>query len=164
MSLISSIKTKRLEDFMNGGSKMVLTGTVSGVVADSAILALPHERIMFVSSYVLTSNNATPILVSLGFKAGAGATLEFFRGYVSSTASVSVVLDPHDWVYGPLSTTTTQVSLVITTSAGNVVYTIGGKVFAEKNPLGYIEQIGAQTHANPYFNVESGYYRAQSEF
>lgn len=164
MSLISSIKTKRLEDLLNGGHKMIFTGTVTGVVTDSVIQTLPHERLMFVGSYVLTSNNATPILVSLGFKAGVSTTLEFFRGYVSSSAGVAVVLDPHDWVYGPLSTTDSLVSLVISTSAGNVAYTINSKVFAEKNPLGYIEQIGAPTHANPYFGLESGYYRGQSEF
>jgi len=158
MSLISSIKTRRVEDIMNQGYRASLTGTVA-TVTDNVILSGVADRAFVCMSFILTTDSASNISVSLGYRTGS-TTTKFFEGYLTAAGGpLSFTYGMGDEKYSELGH-----SLVITTSAGNVKYSINGRVISEKVPLGYIEHLGAPAHnTSPYFPAESGRDRGQSE-
>jgi hypothetical protein len=156
MSLIQQIKTRTLQDLINEGARCHIPGTVA-TGTNQVILNIPSDRYIIITGYHFSSDSATPILVSLGLKNG-GATTEIFRAYVGNGMTVDKVLSFTDWIYGDLDYD------VVLSTAGSVAYTITGKISSSPVPLGYIEQIGCQNHANPYFGPVSGDARGQSEF
>lgn len=159
MSLIATIKTKVPQDLLNGGAVGIYTGQASSAT-NQVIATLADERQFAVSGFMLTS--ATSIEARLAFRVGSTNT-EFFRGFCGPSGA-HVILPIEAWIWSDLSLTASPISLVITTAAGVVDYTVMTKIFASKTPLGYIQQIGTQEHANPYFGPESGLARGQSEF
>lgn len=156
MSLIQSIKTRRLEDLINQGFRFAFVGSVPGAAADTVIQAGATERSFVVTGFTL-STTGTNLLVSLGFRTG-GSTVKFWEGYVTSGGPMIYTYQLGDERYGALGE-----SLVITTSGGPVVYTLNGRVIAEKTALGYIERVGAPAHTQPHFPPVSGLDRGQSE-
>lgn len=162
MSLINKITSRRLDDLLNDGARLSLTGTLAGGTTDGVILSVPDNRYLMIAGFHLSSNNssADPVLVSLGLKLGTVATQTFFQGYVGPSSPVSMIYVLGDWRFGDLG-----YDLVATT--GVTINTLAFTVFARQcfspTPLGYIEQIGAPTHANPVFPEDSGLARGQSE-
>jgi hypothetical protein len=162
MSLIQRISSRRLEDTINEGSRVVVTGTVAGGATDSILLNVADDRYIVVTGLHLSTNSATttPVLVSLGLRSGSNPTITFFNGFLSPSSPVTIVYALGNWRYGDLG-----YDLVITvgTTTNTIAYTIDMRQGASPTPLGYIEQIGAKTHANPVFPDESGLARGQSE-
>lgn len=161
MSLIQRIVYRKMEDSLNEGQKLCLAGTYTGDVTDSVIWAASGEYAVVVSSIALSSSSATPFLVSLGFKAGTSATVEFFRAYVSSAGPVVRTPVPLDWYRG-----SNGFNLVISISGlggGNLAASLDARLTSDKIPLGYIEQIGSPNHVSPRFADENAVNRGVSE-
>ena len=163
MSLISTIKSKTIEDLLNGGASVIYTGTISGEVSNSALMTLPNERMFVISSIVVSSSSVTPQLVQIGFQTGTASPIEFFSAYVAGSG-ITKVMVPQDWIYSPLSLTESSgtpalVSLVISAASGGVAYTIQGKIFAQNQPMGSVEQACVNSYRS-----ETMVIRGQSEF
>lgn len=142
MSLIQRITTRRLEDIINQGYRFGLTGSV-GTVTDSAIQAGISERTIVTTGFVLSTTSATDVIVSLGYKNGVAATVNFFQGYIRAGGPIVFTYGIGDERYSAPGE-----SLVITTSAaGATIYTINGRIIGEKVALGYIEHLGASAHS-----------------
>lgn len=159
MSLIFSIKSRKFEDLLNDGAKVTITGTISGNVTDQIVFAC-GARALTVTGIALSLNNATPALVSLGFKKGAESTLVFFNGYVGANGPVVVQIPLGSWYYGDL-----EYNVVVTTSsnAGNLAFSIDMRTGGTPTPLGYIEQIGVKSHTSPRFPDENAVNRGVSQ-
>lgn len=158
MSLIQNIKTRRHDDLINEGSRITLTGTLTSGT-DHVVLSSSSSRFVIVTGYHLSTNASGSILVSIGLKTGSDPTTDIFQGYIGNSVVGSRTLSFGDWIYGDL-----EYDLVITVPSDTVAYTIDGRVSSSPAALGYIQQIGSQEHANPYFGLESGAARGQMEF
>jgi hypothetical protein len=156
MSLIQKITSRTFGDLINEGARAHYTGTLSSG-ADQVIIGVPATRIFVVTSYHFSSPSASAFLVSLGLNDGL-TTTDIFQGYVGAGQVLDRVLSMADWVYGDLGCN------VVVSTAGDVAYTISGRINMQLTPLGYIEQIGTKNHANPVFPPESGSARGLSEF
>ena len=159
MSLIQTISARREEDLLNEGARVVIDGTVSGAVSGEILLSIPENRFFIVTGYHLSSSSGSSIAVNLSLTNGSD-TFSFFTGFLSTTQTASRVLGYGDWIYGALD----QDLVMDIDSAGDVSFTIDGRVSSSPTPLGYIEQIGVKTHSNPVFPPDSGLARGQSEF
>lgn len=158
MSLVTSIKTKQLSDIINQGLRLSLTGSI-GSVTDGVIQTGGAERAFVVTGITLSTDSATSILVSLGFK-GDGATAVFFSAYVIKGGSITVQYPIGDEKYSDIAQ-----SLVVTTNAaGPVVYSIDARLISEKTPLGYIQYPGCQDHHSPWFPSTNADERGVSRF
>lgn len=158
MSLSQKIVSRSYQDIINEGLKTTVTGTKAGAVTNSSILDLPDNRFFILTGYNLSTDSATAILVSILFKKDA-VTAELFKGYIALGSGVNHVYVPGDWRYGDLG-----YDLVITTSGGNVAYTVDGRISSSPTPLGYIEHDGSPAHTQPWFPDPAGANRGQSEF
>lgn len=161
MSLIQRIATRRLEDIINQGYRLNLIGTQAGsgtdVVIQPGVGTANAIRVIVVSGYILSTNSSSNILVSLGFKNGSGTTMPFVSGYITQGAPLQVMFPVGDEVYsGNVQGYTTGDSMVITTSAGPVQYTVYCRIIGEQVPLGYIEYPGAPAHQSPIYPPEGG--------
>lgn len=146
MSLIQKIATRRMEDIINQGFRFAFTGSV-GTVTDTVLWAGATDRSVVVTSFVISTNNATDVLVSLGYKNGISATVVFFQGYIKDGSPIIF-----DYTIGDERYSNPTDSLVITTStSGPTVYTVNGRIIGDKVPLGYIEMPGAPAHSSPVF-------------
>lgn len=134
MSLIYTIKTRRIEDILNQGLRLGLVGTVNAG-ADTVVMAGGQERNIIVTGWSLSTSSATDVLVSLGFKVAGQPTASFAAGYVKSGSSLVMIYPLGDERYGE-----SAASLVITTNGGPVAYTVNGRLISEKVGLGYIER------------------------
>ena len=132
MSLIYTIKTRRMEDILNQGFRLALNGTV-GTVTDSVIMAGGQERNIVVTGWSLSTNSQTDVLASLGFQVAGQPSVAFATCYVRSGSSITMPYQLGDERYGD-----SAASLVITTSGGTVAYTINGRLISEKVGLGYV--------------------------
>jgi len=162
MSLIQRINYHKLEDTLNEGFKLSLAGTYNVDVTDSVIRAVSGEQAVMVSAISLSSNSDTPCLVSLGLKKGVDATVEFFRAYVSKSGPIMRSPVAGDWYRG-----TNSYNLVITVSGlagGILAVSIDARLTSDKEPLGYIEQIGTPNHASPRFADENAVNRGVTPF
>ena len=135
MSLIYTIKTRRFEDILNQGARIALTGIVPALITDGVIQPGGVERNIVVTGWALSSSSNTDVLVSLGFKVSGKPTVAFASAYVKSGSSMTMIYPLGDERYGDSAG-----SLVITTNGGPVVYTINGRIIAEKVGLGYIQR------------------------
>lgn len=161
MSLISRIRTRTLQDLINEGTRVTVTGVASGVTSEEVILSIPEDRVAIITGYHLSSDSSTPELVHLGLKGGTPEVVnEFFVGYVSDKTSVNHSYELGDWRYGELG----HDVIISVDGAIDVAYTIDIRTISELVPKGYIEQIGNKNHSNPFFGLESGRDRGQSEF
>jgi hypothetical protein len=156
MSLIEQIKTRNYTDLINEGARVSLVGSVASGT-DTIICPMPADRFMIITGYNLSTDSLTPILASIGLKHGSDPTIEFCRAYVGGGAMLSRDLSFGNWIYGNLGYN------IVISAAGNIIYTIDGRLCAGLVPLGYIQQIGSKEHANPYFGPPSGKDRGQSE-
>lgn len=158
MSLIQEIKTRRLEDVINEGAKVALTGTMSGSGTDQVLFASDTSRSIIVSGFTLSSSSGSVVLMSLGFKPNGGSTLNFFQGYVNSITRTYAL---GDWYRGGPGD-----SLVIT-SAAACAYTVDVRLGSTPLVLGYIEHEfgrGASGHrAKAVFPDEAGANRGLME-
>lgn len=164
MSLIQSIKSRRLDDLINEGARVTVTGTAtpSGTSTILALLDPPdvgeEGQSVIITGYQLSSTSGTPLLVSLGLDDGTAVT-DFFTGYVGGGQVIDHSYPLGAWVFSGLGD-----NIVITAASGTFAYTIDGRITRGINPLGYIERIGTKNHSNPVFPDESGRARGQSEF
>lgn len=161
MSLIQRIVTRRFDDIINQGYRLNVVGSQSGSGTDTVIQpgvgTSNAIRVIVVTGYILSTNNATDILFSLGFKNGSSATVPFASGYVRQGSPIVYTFPIGDERYsGNLQGYTTGDGLVLTTSAGPVAYTIYCRIIGEQVPLGYIEYPGAPAHNSPVFPPEGG--------
>lgn len=152
MSLIQRITYHKIEDSLNEGYKLCLAGTYVGDVTDSVLRAVSGEQAVMVSAICLSSSTATPCLVSIGFKKVAEPTVEFFRAYVSLSGPVVKVPVAGDWYRG---TNSYDLVITITGLSGNLAVSIDSRLTSDKEPLGYIEQIGSPNHSSPRFADEN---------
>jgi hypothetical protein len=159
MSLIFTIKSRKFEDLLNDGAKVIITGAIGGNVTDQVVLAC-GDRALTITGMALSLDVATPALVSLGFKKGGDPTLVVFNGYVGANGPVVVQLPLGSWYYGDLG-----YNVVITTSAntGNLAFSIDMRTGGSPVPLGYIEQIGVKAHQSPRFPDPNAVNRGVSE-
>ena len=159
MSLSQSIKSRLLQDCINEGLKVAITGLTGGAVTDQVILALPPSRAMIVCGLIVSTDSAAAVLVSLGFKPLVGPTKTFFTGYVSNQAGpITSNYQVGDWYRGSVNE-----PIVITTTA-NAAYSIDTRVTQETTVTGYIEHEGTDLHAGrAYFPDQNGANRGQSE-
>ncbi len=159
MSLIQRIVTRRLDDIINQGYRFALTGSVAQVT-DTAIQAGASERTIVTTGFVISTTSVTDVLVSLGYKTGLSATVNFFQGYIRAAGPISFAYALGDERYSLPGD-----ALVITTSAaGPVIYTMNGRIVGEKVALGYIEHAGAPAHSGspgfpPEYSGFSGLWR-----
>jgi hypothetical protein len=160
MSLVQKISSRNHIDLLNEGLQYSATGT-TGSIVDLIVVPTSTERAPIIVGFSLTSNNATPFLVSLGFKRGAEATLVFFQSYLSSSMPIQIQYDPHAWYRGDLN-----YSIVLTT-AGQTAFTIDAKITSFPAALGYIEREGGQSPSGhtgrAMLPPDSGLERGQSE-
>lgn len=148
MSLIYTITSRSMQDLINEGDKLVMTGTF-GSGTDQIIQAAAADRAFIVTGFSLTTNNGTPFLVSLGFKQGSTSTQVFHQSYVGSSMPIVRDYALGAWVNGGLG-----YNLVLT-SAGTVYYTINMRSTAIKAGINYVESdTGATGHAGPYYPSE----------
>lgn len=134
MSLIQRITTRRIDDVINEGAKVALTGGLSSGT-DQVVFVAADTRAPIITGFSISTNSGTAILVSIGFKNGVEDTLEFYRGYIGGgQTSVDKVFQLGDWYRGRLGD-----SIVIST-AGTVAYTVDARITSEPAALGYIEQ------------------------
>jgi hypothetical protein len=157
MSTISKIKARRLDDLVNEGYSTTLVGTV-GTVTDSTLIGIPSNRAVVVTGFTLSTNNAGPILVSLGLKNGSNPTTTIFQMYMGSASPAEKTYSIGDWKYGELAD-----SLVITSAGSTVAYSIDIRIISSPVALGYVEHDGATGHSAPWFPPASGLARGQSE-
>jgi hypothetical protein len=155
MSAINKIKARRLDDLINEGFKTILTGSV-GAVTDTILIAIPTNRAVIVTGFTLSTNNSSAVLASLGLKIGSGTTTNIFQAYLKDVSPITKTYSLGDWIYGDLSQ-----SLVITTSAGTVAYSVDVRIIMSPTPLGYVEHDGAVGHSAPWFPPASGLDRGQ---
>lgn len=157
MSLISKIKSRRMDDLINEGLRMTLTGTATS--GTSTIYVLPDTRFFIVTGYQLSSDAVSAELVTLSLDNGT-TSVDFYTGYIGGGQTANVLFSLADWLYGDLG-----YDIKITVSGAiTVAYTVEGRVSSSPTPLGYIQQIGTQEHSNPVFPPDSGLARGQSEF
>lgn len=161
MSLIQNIKARRIEDFFTEGSLVTLTGTVSAGSTDEVILSVPDNRFVIVTAYQFSTDNGSAELMSFGLRGGTPpSTLDLFTGFVGGGQTFDHNFGFADWRFGDLG-----YDVVVTnTGASSVAYTVDLRISSSPEPLGYIERIGTKNHANPFFGLESGADRGQSEF
>ena len=162
MSLIQKIVSRSPQDLINEGYKLAITGSAA-LVTDSIIWTGTADRAIIITGFTLSSNQATAVLVSLGFRLDLGTTLNFFQGYVSSGASFCKEFPLGDWYRGGLG-----YDLVLTTSgAGPIAFTVDTRVTSFPAELGYIENYGAQSatahSGQAWFPNPAGLARGQSE-
>jgi hypothetical protein len=160
MSLMQSIKTRRLEDLINEGQRVFLTNTFSGADVTNFVLeTLPVERALVITSICLTCDQAIGPYISLSWRKGSAPAIPFFVATMAQFP-LPIVYPPGQWIYGDLN-----YDLVITTFGltGNLCCTINGRFIAEKAPLNYTEHDGASGHAAPWFPDPNGRLRGQSE-
>ena len=143
MSLIHTIQTRSMQDLINEGEKLVLTGSV-GAGADQVIRVAGTDRAFIITGFSLTTD-AGPFLAGLGFKKDPGATMYFYEGFIGPTAPMIRDYALGAWVNGGLG-----YSLVITT-LGTTYYTINLRSTAIKAGIGYAEYDGAAGHSAPWF-------------
>lgn len=160
MSLAQKVVSRNQIDLLNEGLQYSATGT-TGTVTDLVVVPTSADRAPIVMGFTLTSNNATPFLVSLGFKKGSEATLTFFQSYLSSTMPLVIEYSNFAWYRGDLNYN------VVLTTAGETAYSIDAKVTSFPAALGYIEHEGGQSPSGhlgrAMFPPQSGKDRAQSE-
>ena len=148
MSLIYTIMSRSMQDMLNEGDKLVLTGNfLTGT--DMVVHAAAADRAFIITGFSLTTSTATPFLVSLGFKSGTTSTQVFHQSWVS--ASMPIVRDYSfgAWVNGGIG-----YDLVLTTT-GFVYYTINMRSTAIKAGINYVESdTGSLGHAGPYYPSE----------
>lgn len=160
MSLIQRITSRRLEDTINEGYKLALTGALSSGT-DQIVFTAATNRAPIITGLSLTTSSGSSILVSVGFKNGSDATLTLFEAYITSGSGVSRMYPLGDWYRGRLND-----SIVITT-AGAVAYTLDSRITSEPTALNYVEHEfggGASGHrGKAVFPDESGLARGQSE-
>jgi hypothetical protein len=157
MSLITQIRTRRLEDIINQGLRQNYVGTV-GAVTDSLIQDGVAERTLCVTGIMLSTDSATDVLVTIGFKTGSSPSVPFFETFIKSGGAVAYPYPTGDERYSSPGQ-----SLVITTTGGTVAFTIPTRVIGEKVALGYIEYPGAPAHKAPWLPSQSGAARGQTE-
>lgn len=148
MSLIYTIMTRSMQDLINEGDKLVMTGFMNSG-ADQVIQAAAADRGFIVTGFSMTTNNATPVLVSLGFKSGGSAQLPFFEGYVGAASGVNRDFALGAWVNGGAG-----YNLVISTQ-DTVYYTINMRSTAIKVGIGYVESDNATGHGGAWFPGEA---------
>ena len=148
MSLVYSINVRSESDILNQGLRFSDTGAV-GVLTNSTIRTVDSLHSIIVSSFVLTSDSATPIGVTLAFSNGV-TTASFFVGYISASSPVNLTYSFGDERYGAQG-----YNLVITTAAAHVAYTINGRLISGPVPKNYIEHEGASGHTEPWYPPES---------
>jgi hypothetical protein len=158
MSLSQKITSRSYQDLINEGLKTTITGTKSGAVTNSVLLDMPSNRFFILTGYSVSTDSAAAILVSLSLKKDA-IVVELFTGYIALGSGIVIAYSPGDWRYGDL-----DYDLVITTSGGNVAYTVDGRISSSPTPLGYIEHDGSPAHTQPWFPDAGGKNRGQSEF
>jgi hypothetical protein len=160
MSLAQRVVIRNQIDLLNEGLQYSATGT-TGIVTDLVVVPISAERAPIVMGFTLTSNSATPFLVSIGFKKGGDATLTFFQAYVSASMPIQVQYNSFAWYRGDLNYN------VVLTTAGQTAYTIDAKVTSFPAALGYIEHEGGQSPSGHLGRAmlppSSGKDRAQSE-
>lgn len=161
MSLIQRITARRFEDIINQGYRLNVVGSQSGSGTDTTIQSgvgtANAIRVIVVTGYILSTNSASDILVSLGFKNGSSATVSFASGYIRQGAPLVYTFPMGDERYSAnLQGYTTGDALVMTNSAGPVAYTVYCRIIGEQVPLGYIEYPGAPAHHSPVFPSEGG--------
>lgn len=150
MSLINRIKTRRLDDIINQGYRADVIGTIAGTVTDQIIQNAAAQRVFAITAFSLSTNTATPFLVTLGFSKG-GTTTPFWKGYVVSVGNIEKVFAIGDERYGD-----ENASLVVTTTGGPLVYTVHTRIISELVPLGYTQYPGTTVHKSPIFPPVSG--------
>jgi len=133
MSLIYNIKTRRFEDLINQGLRLALTDSTSNAVVDGVVMAGGQERNFVITGWVLSTNSATDIKVTLGFKVAGQSTSTFATAYIKSGSSISM-----DYQLGDERYSDSAASIVITADGGPVAYTINGRLLADKVGIGYI--------------------------
>ena len=139
-----------MEDIINQGLRLGLTGSVA-MVTDGIVQAAMTERTIVVTGFIISTSSVTDVLVSLGFNNGV-STVIFTEGYVKSGGPIIYTYTIGDERYSSPGD-----SLVITTSgAGPTVYTVNGRLIGEKVALGYLEQAGATAHSSPWFPDPGG--------
>jgi len=148
MSLIYTIMTRSMQDLINEGDKLVLTGTF-GAGTDHVIQAAAADRAFIITGFSLTTNNGTPFLASLGFKLGTTSTQVFHNGYIGSSMPIIRDYALGAWVNGGIG-----YNLVLTT-AGTVYYTINMRSTAIKAGINYVEQDNATGHGGAWFPGEA---------
>lgn len=160
MSLAQKVVARNQIDLLNEGLQYSATGT-TGIVTDLVVVPTSADRAPIVIGFTLTSDSATPFLVSLGFKRGSEATLTFFQAYLSDMMPIQVQYSSFAWYRGDLNYS------VVLTTAGQTAYTIDAKVTSFPAALGYIEHEGGQSPSGHLGRAmlppSSGKDRAQSE-
>ena len=161
MSLAQKVASRNSAiDLLNEGYKYAATGT-TGSVTDLVVVPIGVDRAPIVTGFTLTSDDATPFEVKLGFKKGAEPTLVFFHAFLSSASALEVVYSPENWYRGDLNYN------VVLTTAGSTIYTIDAKITSFPAALGYIEHEGGQSPSGhtgrAILPPESGKDRGQME-
>lgn len=139
MSIATTVRARNASDLINEGARLAVEGLEAGSSSDSVVLAAGSDRALVVTGFSLTTDNGTPVLVSLGLKKGSDATMIFWQGYVSSGGPVTMSYAPENWFRGDL-----DYDVVISTAAGSVAYTVDMKRTSYPEPLGYLHRVGAQ--------------------
>ena len=145
MSLIQRIVNRRVEDIINQGLRLGLTQAVG--TGNWTVFGAEPERTIVVTGYVLSTNAASPVLVTLSYLSVDGNTATpFATGYIQAGQSISCQYTMGDERYGLPGE-----SLVLTvgSTSGSVAYTVNARQIGEKVPLGYIERGGAPAHSFP---------------
>jgi len=160
MSLTQSITARNAIDLLTEGIKFSATGT-TGAITDLSVVTVASDKAAIVTGFTLTSNQATPFLVSLGLKKGSDPTLVFFQGYLSSSSPLVVTYESRNWYRGAL-----DYDVVLTTTQ-QTAYTIDAKITSSPAALGYVEREGGQSPTGhtgrAILPPESGAERGQME-
>lgn len=146
MSLIQSIRTRRLDDIINQGYRFSDIGSVASVT-DTVVQAAVDERTIVVTGLVLSTTSATDVLVSVGFKTGSSSSVPFLASYIRAGGPIVLTYALGDERYSSPGDALT----ISTNAAGPTEYTIFGRIIGEKVALGYIEHMGASAHQSPIF-------------
>jgi hypothetical protein len=161
MSLVSKITARNENDLINEGASRTITGSSGGSVTDDVLQDVSAERAIVVTGLSLTTDAASPVAVTLGFKKDTDPTMTFWEGKISKEGPVSRDYAKENWKRGGL-----DYDLVITAD-GDVTVTADVKITSFPAELGFIERWGAQSAtAHPGRAVlpeESGADRGQSE-
>jgi hypothetical protein len=137
MSIAITVKARNQSDLINEGARIAVDD-VQGAATDAVVLPVSDERALIVTGFTLSTDEASPIRVSLGFKDGTDPTATFWTGFVSQGGPVVREYAAENWYRGALGH-----SVVITTT-GNVAFTLDMKTTSWPAELGYLHRVGAE--------------------